>query len=171
MVVSYRSKVNAGCSGTSLSVSLPPSGTAQNDILVMWIIADVNNRSVTAVPSGWTLKAGPVDNSGTADVRAWLYWKRAGASETGPYQWTFSGSQAGGYVMAAFSGCVTAGDPFNMVDVSGTASGTSHTTASRSTTVNGCLLALFAGADLSTSPAAPFYTWPTAPRAYTEIVD
>jgi hypothetical protein len=120
----------------------------QNDILIAWLVCD-SAAVPNTQPSGWSLIGGPVDNTGTADVRGVAYWKRAGAGEAGPYSFTWVAAAVGAMLMGCYSGALTSGNPIDDSVVNGTAAGSSHTSSSIVTSVNDCLLVCMAGADES----------------------
>ena len=115
--------VAAGTFQSSTGTVTPglPSGTAENDILVM--LCFTGNQPITV--SGWT-EAGnsPQSEGASYGFRLTVFWKRAGASESAP---TTSDS---GLVNAAqilgFRGCVATGNPFDVT--SGSVGATDNTT-------------------------------------------
>ena len=159
MAVAYRSSNSQSMSGDPWSYTSPPSGTAENDILLAWLNLDANVSTVDSVPSGWT----QIDtaDAGDGDIRSYLYWKRAGASEAGPYSWGLTAAENGMIAMGAYSGCVTSGDPQDVAgDVVGTAaSTTTHTSGSIVTSTADCLIVCLAATDLSATSTPQWSNW------------
>jgi hypothetical protein len=158
MAVAYRSSNSQGFSGDPWSFTSPPSGTAENDILLAWLNLDASVVTVTGLPSGWT----QIDTADApdGDIRSYLFWKRAGASEAGPYSFDLSGAEQGIIAMAAYTGAVTTGDPQDVAgDVAGSATGTTHTSGTIVSVTNDCLICCFAGNDLSSSSTPQWSGW------------
>lgn len=82
-----------------------PTNTAQNDVMVAFI-ATVSGAAMTTVPSGWALYDS-VDNG--SNMKLWIYWKLAGASEGASYAWTDDSGAIGPMcgMITAWRGCVT----------------------------------------------------------------
>ena len=87
-------------SGTSLSIATP-TGVAQDDVMIASIAyAGGSNVTSITVPSGWTL-IGTATNSTTVVGMA-VYRKTAGASEAGPYAWSFTPTQNASGIISAY---------------------------------------------------------------------
>jgi hypothetical protein len=161
--ISFRSSSTASTAGaTSLTIS-PPSGLANNDVMIAIINANVETTTITP-PSGWTLIRSLNNNNPPITANASIYYKRA-ASESGSYRFDISSSQRIVGAISAFSGVITSGNP---VDVSSGQSNNSSATAtapSITTTRNNEML-VYASVD-DNSPAS---TW-TAPSGMTEAAD
>jgi hypothetical protein len=107
--ISYASRTNATVSA--------PSGLANDDIMLAVVVTATSGTGLgTAVavtpPAGWKAFTTPQEtDDGSFTAKVWMFWKRA-ASESGSYTFTHatSNSQA---IIAAFSGCVTTGPPFD----------------------------------------------------------
>jgi hypothetical protein len=100
--------VGAFTSGTT-AISPPlPSGTAENDILVLFL--ETFNEAITV--SGWTEAAdSPVINTSVQPTRLTIFWKRAGASESAPTT-SDSGDHQAGQILGV-RGCLASGDPWD----------------------------------------------------------
>lgn len=127
----YQSHVTVS-TGTGNLVFNKPSGTAQGDLLIVFMGFEKGSDVAITPPSGWTLVQRI--NSGT-DNGAAAYYKMAGSSEPASYTFTLTNSpkHAGGIVR--YSGV----DSVNPINVSATNSGTSSTSQvapSVTTTVN-----------------------------------
>lgn len=159
MAVAYRSSNSQDFNGDPWSFTSAPAGTAENDILIAWIDLDAAVVTIDSVPSGWTL----IDTADDAqpDNRAYIYWKRAGASEAGPYSWGLTGVEQGMIAMAAYSGAVTSGDPQDVAgDAKGTTvPGTSHTSGTIVTVTDNCLIVCLAANDLSATSTPQWSGW------------
>ncbi len=96
---------NAGGSG-SLALTMP-TGTVQNDVMIVGLtIVGGTGTTVTTVPTGWTLLDIKRD-SGTALTQV-MYYKQAGAGESGSYTWNFTSNKASGVIMS-YANCLTSG--------------------------------------------------------------
>jgi hypothetical protein len=158
MAVAFRSVNSQSMSGDPWSYTSPPSGTAENDILIAWVDLDAAVVTIDSVPSGWTLIDTADDELG--DNRAYIYWKRAGASEAGPYSWGLTAAEDGMIAMAAYSGAVTSGDPQDVAgDAVGSANGTSHTSGTIVTVTDNCLIVCLAANDLSATGTPQWSGW------------
>lgn len=105
MAVAFRSLTTAGAATGATATNTPPSGLANDDILVMMIYKEATGA--ISWPSGFTQLATVTASDSSFLIAA--AWKRA-ASESGNYSATF-GSAYFDSVMAAYSGCITTGDP------------------------------------------------------------
>jgi hypothetical protein len=95
MAATYRSSATSNLSG----VCNKPTGTAQDDILVGFVIG---TAAITA-PSGWvTLNAGNFSS-----VFYWMGYKVAGGSEPASYTWTNAASFIGVEISAYSGGDIT----------------------------------------------------------------
>lgn len=134
--VAWRSKTFNSGTGTSFTAT-EPSGAAQNDILLMWIVVAGTNTSFVG-PSGWTqLHALPATS---ADV--WLYWIRRGAGAPSfAVSWTTSSFFEWG--VHAVSGAETSGSPFDADVANARTTGTDPNPPSVTTTVSNDLIMIF----------------------------
>lgn len=100
-----------------------PAGTAANDILVAVVIS--TTTTVPTTPAGWTQKL--ATTNATNHVQT-ILWKRATGSDTAP---SITGQQFEVLAqIAAFSGCITTGDPFSAASAQANASSTTVTAPS-----------------------------------------
>lgn len=157
MAASFRAVSSA--SGTGDVTPAVPTGTAENDILILAV--ETANETVTA-PSGYTEvdvspfgggTAGAIGGSGLA-----VFWKRAGASETAPTV-TDPGNHALA-VLLAYQGAITAGNPFNATAESHetTTNDTSVEWPAVTTTIDNCLI-INIGNDLRDATGARLSGW------------
>lgn len=165
--IAYRASSTGTVSGgASISIAMP-TGTVQGDVMVASIFANGNQAAVLGVtpPAGWT-QVQKVDNqTGSLYPTVTLFTKPAGASEAGPYVFTFSnyfqGAYGGGWI-ATYTGVNTT----TPVDVSGSqnignspATTTSYSTPSITTTAaNEMLVFAYAG-----NCATSGFNTPTSP--------
>ena len=125
----YRVSQDATTAGaTSLTVA-EPTGTAQNDIVILVVqTATVTTISVAA-PASWNDMGAFNGPSGSNR----LYWARRGGSAP-DYQVNFGGSVAARVSAHSFSGARTTGSPIDATGaVTSNAAGTSHTVAAVTT--------------------------------------
>lgn len=102
--------------GTSTTSSLSlqrPTGTAENDILLLFINVEDTPAGTVTPPSGFTQIGSSVANTFTTDdITLFVYWKRAGASEPANYSTSVSPTPTAIVgTIAAFSGALTSGNP------------------------------------------------------------
>jgi hypothetical protein len=112
---SFRAAATAsGASGTSVTVN-KPSGTAENDVLIALVYIEDHIGSSITPPSGWTqLRRSDQSGPPPFDYSHVTYWKRAGASEPGSYQWSWTGTKYREAFIIAVQGCATSGDPIDV---------------------------------------------------------
>jgi hypothetical protein len=129
MAIAFRSIATLAGSTASSAVVNKPASVTTNDIMVACIHVEGGDRTITA-PSGWTEK--DRHSPGSPDASNYIYWRRVDGSEGSTFTWSWSGSLWCEGMIAAYSGCETSGDPF---DVFSEADGTGATvTASAVTT-------------------------------------
>jgi hypothetical protein len=127
--------------GTSLVIN-KPAGTATGDLLIAAVATDGNTATSLTPPTGWNV-VHVADQSGAVTFGVW--WKLAGASEPGSYNFTWSGSEhAYGWVMR-----FTGHDPASPVHASSNDAGSGSAPASPSvtTTVDNALILRLGGFD------------------------
>ncbi|MBU1727724.1 hypothetical protein KKA39_00165, partial [Patescibacteria group bacterium] len=130
-------------SGNMASVGIP-SGIQNNDILITYVHQRDN---INSSMSGWTNN---VEGNGNATNRLEIFWKRTTGSETAPTV-THTGGSASVARMCAFRGATTTGDPFNVVGLVQSNSGSPISTASITTSVaNTLILNVFGSSDDNT---------------------
>lgn len=106
----YRSITSQGFGFNNEMTCTPPSGLANDDILLA--LVHKQNTDAITTPSGFTLK-GTLSAVSANPFEGRLYWKRA-ASESGNYSFTWTNeAQCQGFVVAV-SGCIATGDPFDV---------------------------------------------------------
>jgi hypothetical protein len=140
--------------GTSLVVT-KPSAVVDGDFMVVSIIMP-STRTVSAVPSGWTLAPNLPFVSGGTNTVLYVYTKVA-ASEGSSWTWTLDASTDALAVAIAYSGQNTA-TPLNVSGVPiTTASATTIASPSITPSVDGCKIVAIYGVDTSVSlfPATP----------------
>jgi hypothetical protein len=91
---------NTGSSATTSVGATMPTGVKQGDVMVAAITVTGGTGVTFNVPSGWTLLQR--QNSTTA-LGQGLYWKQAGAGESGSYFWTWTGNQKASIVIMAYT--------------------------------------------------------------------
>ena len=149
------------------SVCVPglPAGTAANDILLL--VCETDAGDVVPAPAGYAAVTGSPQNG--ADTALHVFWKRAGASEAAP-----TPTRVGDHTVArvaAFSGCVTAGNPINAQAFSNNAAGTSHTIPGLTTTINNCLVVDVASVGRDSAFTTHFSAWANADLASPSITE
>lgn len=136
----FRASNTASGTGTSAAVT-QPAGTADNDILVAIVAVDADQ--LVTPPFGWTpLNATTIPGEA---ARGSFFWRRATASESATYTFTWTSSVEYGAIVAAYSGAITTGSPFDNTAFGTNASGTSHA-APATTSYGGNRRVIFAAA-------------------------
>lgn len=149
---SFRSSnTTAGAAVATIDL-VAPAGLADNDILVAYIYMEDPSVVVTSAPSGWASEVTGTSSSSSVAV----YWKRA-SSESGNYTFAATGAAwMGGYI-AAYSGAITSGDPFNATGAVATGTSVSPAATAITTTVDNSMILYFesnaAGNTLSAQPS------------------
>lgn len=138
-----------------------PTGTANNEIVVVYLY--IESTGAITPPAGFTQKSRP-SNTGTGAHDLVIFWKRCTGTDSGTYAFTNPNVWREG-VAVRYSGCITSGDPFDVVSANQAASGASGITpvVSLTTTVTDTLL-VFSGTNFNGG------AW-TPPSGYTERVD
>jgi hypothetical protein len=151
--------------GTSLVVT-KPSATADGDFMVVAIVMP-NTRTVSAVPSGWTVAPNLPLVSGSIATTLYVYTKVA-ASEASSWTWTLDSATDALAVAVAYSD-VQAVTPFNVsgVPVTGAPAST-ISTPSITPSVDGCKIVAIYAVDTSTSP---YPATPDSSPAATERIE
>ena len=140
-VVEEFAEAALGSNGTSLVIS-KPAGTTAGDLLIAAVATDGNNTSSLAPPAGWNV-INVADRGGQVTFGVW--WKLAGASESGTYTFSWSsGERAYGWIMR-FTGHDPA-NPIN-VDTNDTGSAASPSSPSVTSTVDNTLILRLGGFD------------------------
>lgn len=136
----FRASNIASGTGTSAAVT-QPAGTANNDILVAIVAVDADQ--LVTPPFGWTpLNATTIPGEA---ARGSFFWRRATASESATYTFTWTSSVEYSAIVAAYSGAITTGSPFDNTAFGTNASGTSHA-APTTTSYGGNRRVIFAAA-------------------------
>lgn len=142
MAVAFRSASNTGNSTQvgSLAPSVP-SGVQAGDIVVVSLCQWDNGSTPTVTPpSGFTQK-GSTWTSGDSKAKNSVWWKRLTGADAGTYSFSWTGSFYSTIQVAAFSGCISSGDPWEAVATPVT--GTFGTVTTMSVTVAAVGGALF----------------------------
>ncbi len=160
--ITYQGGSTGGLGGgaiSSVAIS-PPAGVVANDLMLVRIGLRANTcASINSVPAGWALTQ--CQTGGTLSQA--VYYKLAGASETGPYAWGFNANYRAGASLSVFRG-VDAAAP---IMASTTANGSSSSLIApsvKTTAANAMLVDFFSS---SHSGGSPF----SQPGGMTEIVD
>jgi hypothetical protein len=166
--MAYRTGSVSSVAGTGTSAAVPvPTGAAAGDIVVVGLYLETTDASITA-PAGFTLRseAGSAA-TGLSRGRLFVYWKRLTGSDAGTYSFSWTTSAIYDVAAGAYSGRVTAGDPWDSPQIVAGAASTSLTTVIPSATVR-------AGGDLvafATFHATAGATSWTPPSGMTERYD
>jgi hypothetical protein len=99
--------VGAVASGAAAITPGLPTGTQENDILIL--VIETNNQAITV--SGWTEAPGSPQLNATDNTRLTIFWKRATSSESAPTTSDSGDHQIGRII--GIRGCITTGPPFN----------------------------------------------------------
>jgi hypothetical protein len=144
--ISYRGVATAenAAGSTTLSIGMP-SGTVTDDVMIAIVATRSGTGSITP-PSGWTLIN--TTNSSTT-IMSSTYYKVAGSSEAGPYDFTITSSKAAGAI-TSYSGVDTA-DPVN---IAGAQANTASTIMSAPAVVTTVANTMLVGAYSQASSAA-----------------
>ncbi|MHC4131994.1 MAG: LamG-like jellyroll fold domain-containing protein [Planctomycetota bacterium] len=129
--------------GTSLTISTP-SGTSEDDFLLCAIVTDGDTSSSLAPPAGegWTEIDLETDSN---EVTLGVWWKLAGASESGSHQFTWTGNEeVYGWMMRFISHDSTT--PVNDTAAAGGLA-TTCTSPAVTTTAANCLIVRIGGFD------------------------
>lgn len=137
---------------TSAAVAI--ASPAQNDLLLAWVaVHDVAapGQTITA-PSGWTQIGTTLHDYGAG--AAALFYKTAGAAETGSYSFGWSSPvNQGGVEIVEYSGINTSTYPVDVYWLRQTAAGTTSSTASIAPTSPNELVASFVSGYYPATPA------------------
>lgn len=103
---------SSGTTGNANLTITAPASIVSGNFLLAALGEDSGPDTVTTVPAGWTLLAA-VTIGGGGGQKSWIYYKFAGASEPGSYEWIFSsGGPDHAGIILQFSG-VNASTPFD----------------------------------------------------------
>ena len=117
-----------------------PAGTVDGDILLTEIfVGDTGLPSNIDIipPTGWTQIGTNTEGANAGFTgKLWLFWKRA-SSEPSGYDFDHAGGSifVTQSVMAAYSGCVTSGNPIDAFSVNSASTGSTATATGVTTTV------------------------------------
>lgn len=106
MPVAFRSKTFTKVTSAASVTNTPPSGLANDDILVFLLYKE--NAAAVTWPAGFT-EGGSI-LSADSTMKLYYAWKRA-ASESGNYTPSWTGSTYALGTLLAISGAITSGDP------------------------------------------------------------
>ncbi len=94
--VSHREESSSSGTGTT-ATGTAPTGLADGDTMIAWVIHDDPTTTVSAVPTGWELLK---ELTSPSDFKAYMYTKIA-ASEGASWDWTLSASERWRVIVAA----------------------------------------------------------------------
>jgi hypothetical protein len=116
IIVSGTSLGNNGLSAAASTIGMQVPFSAHIGDVALASFDCSGALTVTAVPGGWTLVAGPIANGGL--FSGWLYYLIVGAGDIGSnFTWTFSGSQRPTGVLQTLSGVDTTNFLANIADL------------------------------------------------------
>lgn len=151
----------AGTAAGTVTLSAP-SGTADGDVLVASITADMN-PSMTSVPAGWTpiVNALGINSSSTSGARIFAYYHVVGPADPQSYGWTLSSAVKWGAGLTAYRGVdnTTPLDTPVATAVNATYQATSITAPSVTTVSPNAMLIGAVGYDASTPGISPPGGW------------
>lgn len=161
-VITYQGGSTGGLGGgpvSSVSIS-PPAGILLNDVMLVRIGIRSNScAAINSVPTGWS--SVQCQTSGTLTQA--VYYKMAGASETGPYTWGFNANYRAGASLSVFRGTDTTAPIMTSASAGG--SGTSVIAPDVNVTaVDAMLVGFFSSGH---SGGSPF----SQPAGMTETID
>lgn len=147
----------AHAAGTSWTTSFGGNPVREDDVHILFLATGTSTAAVTGGLSGWTLLAGPTDNGGVADVRCWLYWRKAVAGDTAPVV-TFDTSHAGQSIITCYRD-TNAPSPWDgSLIVYSSATAQAFTNLEKTTTAVNEMLVSFIAEDKSGTLAHPNFT-------------
>lgn len=155
MAIAYRTNGVSSqtlASGTTTISLSKPTGVVENDIMLA--VLNLELYDPATVPDGWALVTSV--NHGSTSLRERVYWKRAGASESGPYAWTCT-SQWGGGSISTYSGVTTSGNPWE--GTPSTNSGGSGTTATFNSTTTSSADAMLVALGVTYNTGTRWSSW------------
>lgn len=126
--------------GTTTHTIDAPADIVEGNLLLMFLFIHNAGRAVSSRPAGWAaMPWSPLD--GSTEMSMFVEWKIAdsGDESATDYTWELDAGGGGSQFMVQYSG-VNGSNPFNDDDGTNTASGTTHTTPTITTNVNGCLI-------------------------------
>ncbi len=145
---------------TSGTAAVPvPAGVTAGQIVYVFLYLEAD-RAITA-PSGFALLGGA--NQATGNHWTYVYWKRATASDSGTYSFTFTSTFREGVALRVTDAIAT-GDPNDVFAKAGRSTSGTVTPAVSVTTTGVDRLLIWFGSDFSTG------SW-TPPSGYTERLD
>lgn len=109
--------LGAHVAGTSTTASLGvPAGVANGDIIVGSVFV-ASTETISGLASGFAHAPNSpmVFAAGGVQGNLNILWKRASGADAGTYDFTFSGSTYRAGAALAYSGCVAAGNPWDLV--------------------------------------------------------
>lgn len=161
MAVAFRAATNLTAGNGTTAVQNKPAGTADNDILVVFLY--VEGGVSVSVPGGWAQIA--TLHNLTQNYDTYIWWKRA-ASEGASWSWSWTGTQWRDGWAVALSGAVASGSPLDGTTASNSGTdATAECTAITLAETDSLLLAC--GGWWDSNSATP----PTGSPTFTERVD
>lgn len=119
-VPSFRSKVLADAGGVAVATVTPaePAGAVADDVMILWIWLNAPSPSTFVPPAGWTQFYGPQANGGSENYGLWI--RRGGSAPSFVCSWTTNSAVE--CSVTCWSGCVTAGNPYDQLATAATSS-------------------------------------------------
>lgn len=137
MAIALRAASSQIAGSRTNSACTVPAGTALNDI-VLYCLDIEDDKAVTA-PSGFSLALN-IDHPGQP-VDLWVWWKRAGAGESGSYATAHSAPSVWTQSWCgSFSGCLATGSPFAATSTGNTGTSTAPTATGLTPDSDGAML-------------------------------
>lgn len=153
--------VGAVAAGTGDVVPGLPSGWAADDIHIMVVEQSAVNTFGSA-PSGWVLVTGTQQKAGSGadDGNIQVYWRRAVAGDTDPTV-TDTINHTSARILGV-RGCITSGNPWDVVTAGTAAAGTLVSITGGTTTVNDCLIVAVVGTGPDIASTTEIGSWANA---------
>jgi hypothetical protein len=107
------------------TVQVPvPSGTAANEVVLVFIDNTTTIPTTITPPAGFTIVPNVVSQSSAQSTQFRVYWKRCTGTDVGTYDFVFGGANFCKAVAVRYSGVVTSGSPIDTDTQAGGNSGT-----------------------------------------------
>lgn len=141
-------KKAATAGGTSLATAEPTGATTDDIIDGLWVVE--TGHTGFSLPASWTPKGANLATAQFTSYRGWI--RRTGSAPS--YTATWTGTSAAEAVVAAYSGCVTTGDPYDDFQETTQATSTAGPTAPAATSTLADTIFLMHGAHWAGSSSA-----------------
>lgn len=102
---------NQTTNATSKTDVTSPSGVVADDIVLIFIAIDGNGSNAEADADGFAT----IDSAASAPIEIVMLWKRSTGSEPANYTVNWTGSEKARFMTVRVSGCITTGDPWDVV--------------------------------------------------------